>query len=61
MRYVKIALLFVSLLAICGIAYAQDLAAEQILRYACESGDIGTIDPHFSKSSDELPLVILTR
>jgi len=57
MRYVKVALLFVSLLAICGIAYAQDLAAEQVLRYGCESGDLGTMDPAFAKSSDDLPLI----
>jgi|AntAceMinimDraft_16_1070373.scaffolds.fasta_scaffold02794_5 peptide/nickel transport system substrate-binding protein len=57
MRYVKVSLLIVSLLAICGVAYAQDLATEQILRYGCESGDLGTMDPAFAKSSDDLPLI----
>ena len=57
MRYVKVAFLLAVLLTVCVIAHGEELATEQILRYACESGDIGTIDPHFSKSSDELPLV----
>lgn len=38
-------------------AQGQVLASEQVLRYACESGEIGDMDPHFTKSSDERPLV----
>jgi len=58
MRYMmRATLLLAVLLAACTVANGQELAAEQVLRYACESGDIGTVDPHFAKSSDELPLI----